>query len=143
MSSLYGLPPSVREALRGKTAQVYVPPAAAGDATKEWPVFYAERACRLLSVGVVPLATITGANTNTFHWNVRNKGTDGNGTTEIGNVDFVSGTNADDYDYREIVAETGGKSLSAGQVLTLQRELIGTGQASPEALVVVVYEYTA
>ena len=137
------IPFHLREALRGKTAQAYVPAAAAGDATKEWPVFYADRACRILGVGVVPQATVTGADTNTFHWNVLNKGTDGNGTTEIGNVDFVAGTNADDFDYREIVAETASRRLNAGQVLSLQREKVGTGQATPEALVVVIYEYAA
>lgn len=136
-------PPHLREALRAKTAQAYVPAAAAADATMEWPVFYADRPCRILGIGVVPQATVTGADTNTFHWNVLDKGTDGNGTAEIGNVDFVSGTNADDFDYREVVAETANRRLNAGQVLSLQRERIGTGQASPEVLVVVVYEYAA
>lgn len=135
------LSPRLRDALRGKVTQAYIPAAAAGDATKNWPIFFAERPCRVLSVGVVPQATITGQNTNTFHWNVINRGTAGAGTTEIGNVDFVSGTNVTGFDFREIVVETAGRRLSTGEVLALQRELIGSGLAAPETLAIVVFEF--
>ncbi|HVF75493.1 MAG TPA: hypothetical protein VM938_10630 [Acidimicrobiales bacterium] len=138
-----GVPPAIRAALRGKTSQCSLPAALAADATKEWPIFMAERPCKILSITVVPQALITGANANTFHWNVKNRGTDGLATTEIGNVDFVAGTNAAAFDGREIVNEVAGRRMTAGQVLTIEREKIGTGIAAPEALVVVAYEYEA
>lgn len=135
-----GFSPKENDALRGKVTQTTILSALAADATAEWPIFVAEVRARLLRVSIVAAATITGANTNTFHLNVLNKALVGVGTTEIGNRDFVSGTNSTGFQRYDIVAETAGKTMEAGEVLTLQREKIGTGMAMPQLLTIVTYE---
>ena len=140
MSQLMGMSPKARTALRGKTVQTTVPSALAADATTEWPIFYAERACRILRVGIVAYSTITGANTNSFNVNILNKGTAGVGTTEIGNKDFVSGTNATAFVPYNVVAESANAAMAQGEVLNLVREKVGTGMDMPALLVVVSFE---
>jgi len=140
MSNLMGMSPTARQALRAKTAQTTVPSALAADATAEWPIFYADRACRILRVGIVAYSTITGANTNTFNVNILNKGTAGIGTTEIGNKDFVLGTNATAFVEYDVVAESANAAMARGEVLNLQREKIGTGMAMPALVVIVSFE---
>jgi len=127
------------------SAVAYVPAAATADATKEWPVFCAPDSCKILQVQIIPQATITGTATNYFNLNLRNKGAAGAGTTELGNIDFLSGTNATGYDAKDIVADTAHASataLSQGDVLGLQRELVLTGLAMPELIVLVTYILT-
>ncbi len=140
MSNLIGTSPKLRGALRSKTAQQTIASALAADATAEWPIFYADRDCRILRVGIVAYSTITGANTNTFHVNILNKGAAGVGTTEIGNKDFVSGTNATAFVEYDVVAESANAAMARGEVLNLQREKVGTGMAMPALLVVVAFE---
>lgn len=124
-----------------KQAAAYIPAAAATDNTKAWPVFLVPptHAVRVTKVEVVPQAAITGASTNSANWNLINKGTDGLGTTELANKDFVTGVNAAAFDVLVLYTPTTPAKLAAGTVLALQREKVGTGLALPEALVVVHY----
>lgn len=142
MSNLLGMSPRTRGALRSKTVQMSIPSALAADATTEWPIFYADRECRILRVGIVAYSTITGANTNTFNANILNKGLAGIGTTEIGNRDFVSGTNATAFVPYDVVAQSANAVMARGEVLNLVREKVGTGMAMPALLTVVSFEYT-
>lgn len=132
-----GFSPRQRSANR-QHVTVYHPGSAAGDATEEWTLAAFDRNAVIHNVSWVPQTAVTGANTNTFHLNVRNLGADGATTnTEIGNVDFVSGTNADALEEKNIV--TTDKRVAAGDVVTVQRELVGTGLATPEGAFVVVF----
>ena len=126
-------------------AQAYVAAAAQTDATKEWPVFCAPDACKVLQVQIVPQSTITGTDTNSMNLNLRNKGAAGTGTTELGNVDFENGTDATGYDALDILADTAiasATALSQGDVLGLQRELVSGGLAMPELIVIVTFVLT-
>jgi len=126
-------------------SMVYTAAAGAGDASKSWPVFCAPDDCKVLQVQIVPQATITGADTNSANLNLINKGSAGAGTTELGNIDFVNGTNATAFDAKDIVADTAiadATALSQGDVLAIEREKVGTGLAIPELIVVVTYRLT-
>lgn len=137
-----GLSPELRRLLTDDlnlVAQAYVPGAAAADATEEWPVFYAAQAVQIVAAYYIPSAAITGDDTNSFNLNLRNKGTDGSGTTEVGNVDFATGTDgvANDATSLGVTAF----NMAAGEVLAAQREKIGTGLTMPDGIVVIVYRF--
>lgn len=113
---------------------------AAGDATTSHVVFEAPWDCEIHKLRIIPAAAVTGANTNTFHLNLINRGTDGSGTTEIANRDYVSGTNESAYVGRDLYAPSTPLKVSKGNVLDLQRELVGTGLASPRLYIVVQFK---
>lgn len=82
-------------------------------------------ACSVIECYVISLDAVTGDNTNTHNFNV--DGFDA-GTTERGNLDLATGTNLaagtpSAFSFVDL-------SATAGQVLRLEAEEIGTGQAA-------------
>ena len=118
------------------TANVAVPARAAGDATASHVVFLAPFRCRVRSVAVVPAAAITGANTNYANFNLILRPAN----TELANIDFTSGVDRAAFVPFMLYQPTAPVELAAGTVLDLQRELVGSGIATPALLVVVTYE---
>jgi len=112
-------------------ARFDIPPVAAADLSVEFPVFEAPFACRARKVVTVAGAAVTGADTNTRHLNLINKGTDGAGVTELANRDYVAGTNSVKGDEENLYAPATYLALAVGTVLHIQSERIGTGQALP------------
>lgn len=62
--------------------------------------------CKIISVHAIPQATITGQATNYGSYEFYNRGTAGDGTTELGDIDFDNGTNAADFQAAEVYAPT-------------------------------------
>lgn len=123
-------------------ALVMLPAHAAATATENIPIFYAPFACRITSVTVVPGAAATGDNTNTTNYNLINGGAAGTGTTEIGNLDYATGTNAAVGVAQTVYAPADpntGQSLAAGDVLKMQMEKVGTGLALGVTLCRILY----
>lgn len=91
------------------------------------------------SVTYTPLATVTGANTNTRKLELINKGTDGLGTTVVATLQFDSGTNATAFVPRTLTlsATPANLNVTSGQVLVLTSTSVGTGLADPGGLVAV------
>lgn len=112
---------------------------AAATATELTGVFSAPFKCKILSVSVRWDAAITGANTNTTHVNVINAGTNGAGTTEIGNVDYVSGTDAVAGAVVPLAAPSGGLVVNAGTLIQIQHQKVGNGLNIPAGIVSVEY----
>lgn len=54
------------------------------------------------AVAYLAKADLTGADTNTRSVTLTNKGQDGNGTTSVATLTFVSGVNANDFDEKAI-----------------------------------------
>ncbi len=120
----------------------FVAAVAAATATQQDPIFIAPCACKVTAVSVVPQAASTGDNTNTKNLNIVNKGASGAGTTEVGNLDLVSGTDLVAFDEKAIplnATYTNGVSLSEGDVLSLQTEKFGTGVAVGPFIVSIDY----
>lgn len=105
---------------------------AAGDATQDHPVFRAPFPCKLRKLTIVPGATITGQATNSFHLNVKTW-TDAATpvATERANRDYLSGTNEVAMKARDLYAPAAPPALAAGEYVSVERELLGTGMASP------------
>ncbi len=140
MTLLSGFNPRLRSALVAKTAQAYVPAALAADATTEWPIFWAEKDCRIMRIAFVPQAAITGADTNSMTLGFINKGATGVGTTVLASKAYVAGTSVAAFDGETLVTEPMNKLLTAGSVISLERAKVGTGLAMPQLLVAVTYE---
>lgn len=100
--------------------------------------------CRALLKGVdwVPLSAVTGTNTDSTNINIQNRGTDGNSTTELANVDFLGGTNAADLTATAIYSPAAGSALqmSEGTVIAAQFEKVVNGLALPGGTFIFTYE---
>jgi hypothetical protein len=120
---------------------IYVPAHAAATATEKLPVFEAPFDCYLRRVAFAPQAAVTGQDTNTTHINVLDGGAAGSGTTELATKELVNGTDLAALDYQDIFALTDTKvELSAGDIVLLQEEKVGTGLAVGQGFVLVSVE---
>ena len=122
------------------SCETVVPSHAAATATEDTAIFYAPFACKVTAVRLVPGAAVTGANTNTTHLNLINRGADGSGTTELANYDLTSGNDLTAYDNKNLYTPASGLAVVAGGVLTLQEEKVGTGLLVPSLLAIVEFE---
>jgi hypothetical protein len=114
---------------------------AAGDATQDHLIFRCATTvpCRVRKVTIVPGASITGAATNNFNLNVKSWTAAGS-ATERANRDYASGTNETAMVSRDLYAPAAPLSIEVGGHVTLERELVGTGLASPNIGVMVEWD---
>lgn len=111
---------------------------AAGD-TWERAAFYANTAVTVIDAGIVPDASFGQAD-NYAILEVRNKGTDGTGTTSLVSKNFDSAVSAYDYTSFGTISNA---SVSAGEVLAFRKTVAGSGQVVPASLLVLVLERSA
>lgn len=112
---------------------------AAATATEKLCLFIPEKAVRITAMYHVPDVAITGADTNTTHLNILDGGTDGTGTTEKANIDYVSGTDATALTTNDFSITA--FNLDAGDSLILQYGKVGTGLLIPEGWIIIEYSY--
>ena len=100
----------------------------AGEATVRRPIFVAPFNCELGEVALINSTAVTGANTNTVHYNLINGGAEGAGTAELATRDLVSGTNLAVGKTLLLDATSSGEVfMTAGDILELETEEIGNG----------------
>ena len=113
------------------TKECTTPSHAAATANEEVPVLVvpasAPEGFKIDGVDLYPGDDVTGANTNTTHLNLINRGTDGTGTTELANYDLTSGNNLTKAVKKALYAPATALSLAVNSVLVLQHENVGTG----------------
>lgn len=110
--------------------------AAAADLTT--PLEEVDLAGTVTAVTYSPKSDITGANTDSRTVSLINKGQDGNGTTVIATLAFVSTVNASDYDEKTITLSATPANLvvADGDILAWLSAHVGTtGLADPGGLV--------
>lgn len=91
----------------------------------------------IVAVKFTPKSTITGAATNNFSLSCRNRGAAGVGATLATAVKtFASGTNATAF-IADALTLSANVDVAAGDVLTLERLVNGTGLALPAGSVAV------
>lgn len=112
---------------------------AAATATEKAFVFRAPFDAKIVSVEIIWDAAITGADTNTTHVNLLNAGTDGTGTTELGNIDYVSGTDAAAGAAADLYSPASPLAVDEGTKLAVQFEKVGNGLLLPTGMVIVTY----
>ena len=119
--------------------QVIIDPIAAGDATELQSLFVAPFTCKITGVTITPDAAATGDNTNTKNLNIHNRGQAGAGTTEIANLDLVTGVDLVARDEKTIGSGMS-SAVASGDVIALQVEQVGTGVAIPRSIVKITYQ---
>ena len=95
--------------------------------------------CRVVAVAYVPKTAVAGAATNNFTATVRNRGAAGAGTVQPATLNFAAGVNAAAFVATPLTlsATASDLLLAAGDVLTVEKLVVGTGMAMPGGSVVV------
>jgi len=132
---------SVKDIPYGHVVECIIPEHAAGDPTDEHIVLVAPEKCYIREVAIVPCANITGQATNYFNLNVITRKADGSSPTEIANRDYVAGVN-ETLGVKRVLFDgaDGSQILEKGGTIDIQRELVGTGLATPQLLVTVLFD---
>ena len=98
------------------------------EATVRRPIFVAPFNCELGEVAIINSTAVSGANTNTVHYNLVNGGAEGAGTTELATRDLVSGTDLSVGKTVLLDATSSGEVfLTAGDIVELETEEVGNG----------------
>lgn len=91
------------------------------------------RRCRF-----IPKATVTGVATNNFAVTVRNRGNAGAGATNVASLTYANGTNTSAFASSDVtLAAAANLEVQAGDVLTSEKLVNGTGLAMPPGKLVV------
>lgn len=93
-------------------------------------------------VAFIPKSTLTGANTNYCSVTLRNRGAAGSGSTNIAQTDYVSTVNATAFVANAVTlnATTANRNVTAGDVLTCEKLVTGTGLAMPAGTIEVTLQ---
>lgn len=85
------------------------------------------------AVGLIPVSTITGANTNSRTVTVTNRKQDGTGTTNVATLALVSSVNATGDDTKTIPLNATAANLvvAAGDVISYESTAVASGLADP------------
>lgn len=106
------------------------PAIGATDATAMIGIWRAPYKCVITGLKPIMAATVTGAATNYFNFNVQ-KAEQGEAAAEVAHLDFGDGTNAV-VGLNDIPFTTGTElAMNEGDLILLQREKVGTGLATP------------
>ena len=132
--------PSVHDIPGSHVATAVIPAHAAATATEKVNVFRAPFACKIVSVEVIPNAAATGDDTNHTNYNLLNAGTAGTGTTELGNLDYVTSTDAAVGVAQDIYRPASALSIAEGVILQIQIEKAASGLALGSGLIVVTFQ---
>ena len=118
---------------------VQFPGQATAGTAYEQAVFVAPFRCQVQAAAWIPSAAVTGVASNFFTVNVRNRGAAGAGTAVPAALAFSNGTNASAQ--VPVALTLSGTAadlvLAAGDVLTAEKAVTGTGLAMPPGLIVV------
>ncbi len=120
------------------------PLVASSAATIRFPIFVAPFNCELGEISVITSILFSGADTNTVHLNVIDGGAEGAGTTQIANLDLTSGVDlaiGKTLLMDQIQGASASVFLSAGDIVELEVEEIGTGNAAalPNLLLGIIF----
>jgi hypothetical protein len=116
----------------------YFPGNATANAAKECAIGRAPFRGVITAIEFIPAATVTGAATNNFTLNVRNRALNGAGTQVPGSITFGNGTNAPVQAPTSLTLGAAGQlTCNPGDVLTAETAVNGTGLACPDGTIVV------
>lgn len=112
------------------------------EATVRRPVWVAPYRVELGEVALINSTAVSGANTNTVHYNLVDGGAEGAGTSELATRDLVSGTDLAVGKTLLLDATSSGEVfMTQGDILELESEENGSGLGADinEILLYVVY----
>lgn len=119
----------------------YFPGHATAGSAKECGLFRAPFRGVVTAVEFIASAAITGAATDNFTLNVRNRQAGGAGTLVPATITFGNGTNAVAQAPTSLtVGNAANVAVAAGDVITVEKAVHGTGLACPDGVVVVHFQ---
>jgi len=119
--------------------EVGVAAIAAATATTELPVFRAPCAGRVTKIGFVPAVAITGADTDSFTIQFKNKGAAGTGTAVMVTKAYVAGVDVAASDFEDLGTVSNGV-LAVDDVVNFEKVKVGNGMDMPALIAVIVFE---
>lgn len=131
--------PGIQDIPGDQPIAAYFPGHATAGSAKESAAFRAPFRCVITAVEFIPSAAITGAATNNFTLNVRNRTTAGAGAAVPATITFGNGINAVAQAPTALTLSGTASALAvaAGDVITVEKAVNGTGLACPDGTVVV------
>lgn len=134
--------PGIRDIPGNHQIVGYFPGHATAATAKEAALGRAPFRCKVQSVVFIAAAAITGAATNYFTLNVRNRTTAGVGTAVPAALAFSNGVNAVAQAPTSITLSATAADLviAEGDVITAEKAISGTGLACPDGLIVVTVQ---
>jgi hypothetical protein len=87
----------------------------------------------------IPDTVCTGTATNYTNLNILNAGAAGTGTTEVANIDYLSGTATAELDARTFTSFVA-FNVAALETIALQYEKVATGLLIPAGAIVIGYQ---
>lgn len=119
----------------------YFPGNSTAGSPKEAAGFRAPFRGVITAVEFIPSATVTGAATNNFTLNVRNRQAGGAGTLVPATITFGNGTNATAQIATSLtLGNAANTAVAAGDVITIEKAVNGTGLACPDGAVIVHFQ---
>ena len=117
-------------------------PALGTDVEGNTVAFEAEFAGKILNVGHIPIAAITGASTNHRKISVINKGSGGLGAVEMAALAYDNGVTAAAYDKKNVPVSGTAADLefAEGDVIVVYSSTPGSGIADPGGAVLIKIE---
>jgi len=130
--------PGIKDIPGDQARSGYFPGHLTAGTAKEVALFRAPFRCVVTAVEFIPSAAITGANTNYFTLNVRNR-TTGAGTAIPAALAFVSGVDGVASTPKTITvsATAADLALAEGDVVTCEKAVTASGLACPDGTVIV------
>jgi hypothetical protein len=143
---------AVTEDLHGKTKMGWInyqcmyPQVVASEATVRRPIFVFPFDSELGEVALINSTVVTGANSNTVHFNLLDGGAEGAGTAEIATRDLVSGTDlivGKTLLFDNIIGASAERFFTQGDILELETEEVGSGLGADINELVIYLMYRA
>ena len=114
-----------------QTIEVDVASVATGT-SDEQVAFVAPFNCTVVSAKFTPAAAITGNDTNNHRLDVRNRGTDASGSTDIATYTWSAGNDGVAFVPTDLTVTAANAVLAEGDVVTLEKVNAGSGLALPD-----------
>lgn len=132
--------PGLQDTPGDQPIAAYFPGHLTAATAKEAPLFRAPFRCTITSVDWIPDTNVTGTATNFFTLNVRNRTTAGAGTAIPAALAFSAGGVTATAQVPGAITLSGTAAdlvLAAGDVITAEKAVTGTGLACPAGTIVV------
>ena len=113
-------------------------PAVTGDTEKEFPLFRAPCAGKVVKVGIIPQAAVTGAATNHFKVAFINKGAVGVGTDEIAGKAYDNGIDEIAFDFADLGTISNSR-LVKDDTVTFAKTTPGSGMNMPDLIAILEF----
>lgn len=117
-----------------------IPGQATAGTADEWPSLVVPFRCRITAAKWVPSAAVTANGANYATLGVRNRGDDGTGTAVAATRSYAATNSTAFVGDAMVLGASATLNLDAGDVVTVEKLVTGTGLAIPDGVVVLTVQ---